>query len=50
MTYRMIACLALVIISMNYLEAQNGREKPENVYFNVFIVKWGLQILSEPGL
>ena len=35
MTYRMIVSLALVIISMNYLEAQEVREKPENVYLNV---------------
>ena len=38
MTYRMIVSLALVIISMNYLEAQNVREKPENVYLNVSFV------------
>ena len=38
MTYRMIVSMALVIISMNYLEAQGVREKPENVYLNVSFV------------
>ena len=33
MTYRMIVSLPLVIISMNYIVAQDVREKPENVYF-----------------
>ena len=30
--------LAFVTISMNYLEAQDVREKPENVYLNVSFV------------
>ena len=38
MTYRIIVSLALVIISMNYLEAQEVRQKPENVYLNVSLV------------
>ena len=38
MTYKMIVSLALIINSMNYLEAQEVREKPENVYLNVSFV------------
>ena len=38
MTYKKMVSLALIIISMNYLEAQEVREKPENVYLNVSFV------------
>ncbi len=38
MTYRMVVSMAIVIISINYLEAQDVREKPENVYLNVSFV------------
>ena len=35
MTYRMIVSLDFVTISINYLEAQDVREQPENLYLNV---------------
>ena len=38
MTYRMLVSLALFIITINPLEAQDVREKPENVYFNVSFI------------